>query len=448
MLGHVSATEARLWVRASGPAAMSVRVGQQPDLADGRLVPGPALEAASAHMGHAVVGGLKPSTRYHYCVWLEGRPAMSQPYPAFTTAPSEGQPGRVRFAFTSCVGYHGYESAPGFADMTRTNFDLLLMLGDNHYANTNDPGKQRRFYFDQRDTPGWRALSSRLPIYAIWDDHDYGPDNSDRRLKGKELSLQTFQEHWANPAYGEPDNPGVYFKFSRANVDFFLLDVRYHRDPNRATNLAHKTMLGSRQVNWLKRELLASRAPVKFLIAGGEWQSHGSDDSWTSFREERDDLFRFLEQERVEGVLLISGDRHFTGAYQVQGKWIEVTAGPIGSANATAKNTPEMFLNFSGGKPKLYCIYDVDTTVTPPAVTLEVYKTAEGLALRRPFTWDEVTGRTKIPALPPTAPAKTEAKPAAKPETKPPAKPAPKPEQTPEARPPTGATKVEKSKDI
>jgi hypothetical protein len=222
-------------------------------------------------------------------------------------------------------------------------------------------------------------------------------------MKGKELSLQTFKEHWANPAYGEPDNPGVYFKFTRANVDVFMLDGRYHRDPNKATNIAHKAHLGAKQVAWLKRELLASRAPVKMLAAGGEWQSFGTDDSWTSFKEEREEVFRFIEENQIQGVLFISGDRHFTGAYHVRGKWIEVTAGPLGSGPAGVKKSPEAFMDLSATKGHFYCIYDLDTVASPPKVTLEVYRVGDGLVERRPFTWDEVNGATKIKLLPPPA---------------------------------------------
>jgi alkaline phosphatase D len=402
MLGHVSSTEARIWAKSSEPAKLSVRLSTKPDLSGSRTVRGPKLETASGLMGHVVVSGLQPSTLYYYSVLLDGKPALPRPYPSFTTAPREGQPGRVRVAFTSCVGYHGYDATAGYADMARTNIDLLLMLGDNHYANTNDPVVQRKFYFDQRTTAGWRGLSPGMPIYAIWDDHDFGPDNSDGTMKGKERSLQTFREHWANPAYGEADNPGVYFKFTRANVDFFMLDGRYHRDPNKAANLAHKTQLGAKQLAWLKRELLASKAPVKIMAAGGEWQGYGTEDSWRSFKQERDDIFKFIEDNGIQGVLLVSGDRHFTGAYQVEAKWIEVTVGPMGSAVATARNTPEMFLNFSATKGHFYCVYDLDTTAAPPKVALEVYRVGDGLAHRRAFTWDEVLGITEIKPLPPS----------------------------------------------
>ena len=404
MLGHISSTNALIWAHASAAARLSIRVGTREDLSDGKVFDGPLLDADNGFMGHVALGGLTPETRYFYSVSLDGRPAMLRPYPSFTTAPPEGTSGRVRFTFTSCVGFHGYDATAGYADLARTNIDFLLMLGDNVYSNTNDPAVQRRFYFDQRDSAGWRGLSPGTPIYAIWDDHDYGPDNSDRRMKGKEQSLKTFREIWANPAYGEPDNPGVYCKLTRRDVDVFLLDGRYYRDPNRATNLTRKTMLGTRQLEWFKRELAASKAKVKVLVSGGEWQVHGTDDSWRSFKEERDEIFKFIQQKGIDGVLLLSGDRHFTGAYQVEGKWLEVTVGPLGSFAIVAKNSPEMFLNFSETKGHYYCVYDLATAATPPQVTLEVYRVGDGQVLRRPFTWDEVNGVTKIKTLPPPKP--------------------------------------------
>jgi len=401
MLGHTTSTNARIWMRASEPARVSIRIGTGPELSRSRTISGARLTTNTANAGEIMLSGLQPSTQFYYTVLLDGKPAISQPYPSFTTPAPEGKDARVRFAFTSCVGFKGSDSAAGYADMaTRTNIDLLFMLGDNHYANTNDIVKQRVFYADQRRQSGWRDLTSRIPTYGVWDDHDYGPDNSDRNLKGKEVSLRAFKEHWANPYYGETNNPGVYSRFTRGNVDFFLIDVRYHRSPNRDTNLLKKTMLGPDQLQWLKRELLTSTAPVKVIASGSEFQSNGTVDSWASFKRERDDLLDFIKDAEISGVLLISGDRHFTGAYQVRTNWIEVTAGPIGSGNADAKNVSEMFLNYSPTKSKFYCVYDVDTRARPPAVTLEVYRVAEGLAQRRPFTWDEVTGKTKIKPLP------------------------------------------------
>ena len=68
LLGHVSSTNALLWAKASGPAKLSVRVGQQADLSDGTVVAGPQLEAETDFMAKALVPNLQPAHRYYYCL--------------------------------------------------------------------------------------------------------------------------------------------------------------------------------------------------------------------------------------------------------------------------------------------------------------------------------------------------------------------------------------------
>ena len=407
MVGHTGPRDTRIWAKASGGARLGVRIGTDAALGDARVVDGPALGAESDFMGHVRVDGLQPATTYHYAVTLDGAPAMLRPYPSFTTAPETGAPSRTRVAFSSCVGRSGFLSAAIWAEMSaRTKFDLLLMLGDNTYADSTAPGIQRRHYYDHRSPLGYAEITRRVPTYGIWDDHDYGPNDSDGTAKGKEISLQTFQQFWANPGYGERDNPGIYFKFSRGEIDFFMLDSRYHRTPNRTPDDGTKTMLGTRQLAWLKRELLASKAKVKFIACGSEWEKHSHADSWNSFARERDEIFAFIREHDFPGVILLSGDRHFTGAYQIDGRLIEVTSGPLGSTTTNGVNKPDMFLNLVEGK--MCSVFDVDTTGPQPQVTLEVYRGGAGKIHERKFTWDEINGRTRIPTLPlpPPAPPK------------------------------------------
>ena len=400
MLGHISATEARIWVKATGATRCSVQIGEQADLSSARVVEGPALSAESAFADTIVVPGLQPATRYFYTVLLDGQPALARPWPSFTTAPAEGTKGKVRFAFGSCVGKEPWLDAALWADLAaRTSVDLVLLLGDNHYANSPDPEKQRAALIAHRDDPGFRALFQRTPMLAVWDDHDFGVNDSDGTQKDKDASLRTFKQFFANPGYGEPENPGVYFKTTRGDVDFFLLDDRYHRSPNKAADDGTKTMLGEKQLAWLKRELLASKGTIKILACGGEWQANGSDDSWRSFKRERDEIFAFLAEHEIRNVLLLSGDRHFTAGYQVEGRFIEICSGPIGSPNVVpGKLSPHMFALHDHGK--MICVLDIDTAAQPPTVALEVLEAGVGIVGKRKFTWEEVTGAAEIAPLP------------------------------------------------
>lgn len=407
MVGHVEPNSARIWVRATGEAPLALRIGKQADLGDGRTVAGPRLQAGADFAGHVAVADLEPSTRYYYAPLLDGQPSVTRPYPSFVTAPPASAPLKMRFAFGSCVGRRAADPAAAWGDMAaRAQFDLLLMLGDNNYADSTDPVVQRAFYREQRSVAGFREVTRRTPTYGIWDDHDYGPNDSDGTAPGKERSLQTFQQLWANPSYGQADDPGIYSKFSRGDVEFFLLDDRYHRSPNKAPDDGTKTMLGVKQLAWLKRELLASKAKIKFVASGSEWQINGHADSWTSFDRERRDIWKFIADNKIQGVMLLSGDRHFTGGYQINGQLIEITSGPLGATNYPSIPLPEMFLNY--GEGKLYCIFDVDTRTPQPTVALEVYRAGAGLIETRRFTWDEINGVTKIPALPMTTASVTQ----------------------------------------
>ena len=414
MLGHIGPTEARVWVKATGAAKLTMRVSERADLADAREVAGPELQEASAFTGVVIIPGLKAATPYFYTVLLDGQPALARPWPAFSTAPADGARGKLRFAFGSCVGKEPWLAAATWADLdARTAVNFVLLLGDNHYANTTDPAKQRAAFIGHRRNPGFRALFAHTPLYGIWDDHDFGVNDSDGSQTGKEDSLRTFSEFFANAGAGEPDNPGIYFKFTRGDVDFFLLDVRYHRSPIKAPDDGTKTQLGAKQLAWLKRELLASKATLKVIGSGGEWQSHSSEDSWKSYAREEQEIFDHLAEHDIRNVLLLSGDRHFTAAYHVRGRFIEVTSGPLGSPGAKSKPVPEMFAYRDGGR--FFCIYDIDTAATPPAVALEIWQTGVGLVEKRAFTWEQVTGGAKIePKLPPLKSAPVPAPPAIK----------------------------------
>ncbi len=71
-------------------------------------------------------------------------------------------------------------------------------------------------------------------------------------------------------------------------------------------------MLGEQQLAWLKSELQASTAVFKLLVAGGGWsRAKGpTGDSWAAFLHERDGIFRFIRDNQITGVVLLSGDSH------------------------------------------------------------------------------------------------------------------------------------------
>ena len=64
---------------------------------------------------------------------------------------------------------------------------FFLHVGDFHYENLDgeDPEAYRQAYRDVLASPAQSALYRSTPIAYMWDDHDYGPNNSDRFSPGR-----------------------------------------------------------------------------------------------------------------------------------------------------------------------------------------------------------------------------------------------------------------------
>ena len=98
-------------------------------------------------------------------------------------------------------------------------------------------------------------------------------------------------------------------------------------------------------------------------------------------------------------MVLLSGDRHVTAAYQVLGRFIEVTSGPFGAENnhGSPYNPDEMFMLHDHGN--FFVVLEVDTTAVDPALTLEVHQVGRGLVRKRAFSWPEINGEASISDL-------------------------------------------------
>ncbi len=161
-----------------------------------------------------------------------------------------------------------------------------------------------------------QPLLANAANYAIWDDHEYGPNDADRTYVHKDKTLRAFQLFWGNPSYGLPGacGPnGITSYFQWGDVDFFLLDNRWFRPPNDCKT-CEKTILGKEQLEWLIEALAASKATFKLVAVGGQvlntverWET------WANLApEERNYLLGRLAAEGVRNVIFLTGDRHHT----------------------------------------------------------------------------------------------------------------------------------------
>lgn len=169
--------------------------------------------------------------------------------------------------------------------------DVLLMLGDNIYGDTEDMDVLREKYAQLAAQPGFAALRQRVPIVAVWDDHDYGADDAGREYPRKRESQQVFCDFFGVAA----DSPlraqaGIYRGVTVGppgrRVQFICLDTRYHRSPLNVIPQAEQvpgqgpyrpsvdpdaTVLGAEQWAWLERAS-ASRRKCGSCSRASRWR--------------------------------------------------------------------------------------------------------------------------------------------------------------------------------
>lgn len=324
LLGNVTDRGASIWVRTAKESPVTLRVfhdagrSQLVQSAQGKTNP------RRDFTGVVRVDGLKPATDYWYEVELNGQPVNEADRGSFHTYPRSGDQSRFRVAFGGGAGYTPWHERM-WDTIHEQRLAAMLFLGDNVYIDLPEqPGPLHYYtYYRRQSRPEFRRLVSSTPIYAIWDDHDAAIDDvwlgpyRDKPAWKQPLFAQ-FQENWVNPPTGAAEWPGGWFHFSIGDVDFFMLDCRIYRTNPFAEQ---KTMLGPTQLQWLTNGLKNSRATFKVVASSVPWApgaKPGSHDTWDGFADEREAIFTSISQNDVEGVVLISADRHRSDAWRIE----------------------------------------------------------------------------------------------------------------------------------
>lgn len=313
--GHTTPNSFKLWLLAKNADQVRMR------LLDGdQVVKAKTVDVAGVAFwkDHAPITveftNLKPQQEYELEVALDGE-VLEERY-VFSTFPAE-----LKEAYTFTVGSCALlvtgawkilwsDKVKVFKTMATVDSDFMLWLGDNVYLLLGEWEKARRFqkkYTKVRTEPAINDFMRSRPNYAIWDDHDYGPDNCDGTFENKDATLANFQSFWPNPSFGTDETQGIFSHFKYQDSEFFLLDDRYHRI---AAN--HQTMIGDAQMAWLKERLRASQATFKFVAHGSQVTNEANKYECMAQYPQKEELFDFIRDEKITGVIFLSGDRHFT----------------------------------------------------------------------------------------------------------------------------------------
>jgi len=297
-----------------------------------------------------ILSGLNYDTEYKYRVEFDE--GNFSKWFNFETFPTQGVPGKFSFVFGSGMREkwatpHVYkkikEAAPTF----------VALLGDQMYSDydgnlnkleeylTNDSlrlkkieegevmlketsvleafrGKYHRSFVEN-----FQKMSSRIPIMGIWDDHDMGEDNNDGTYPYKEEARQVFMETYPTYPYVIEDE-GIYYRFTIADVDAFVLDTRWYRSPMQNAEGPKKVMLGEEQREWLLNGLKNSTARFKIIFSSIPFNDYGGDtsrdrpgcnDGWGGFTYARNQVLSFIRENQIQGVVVFSADQHYPSTH-------------------------------------------------------------------------------------------------------------------------------------
>ena len=304
----------------------TARLALSPDASFGQRTYTPTVSVREG-VARFTVRNLEPGRTYHYAVEVNGVLDLQ------TT-------GRFRvqddpsylFVFGSCARsgsnhvifdtIRALEPAPAF----------FVHLGDLHYDDIGRFGPadgvsylpEYRAAYDvilrsARQGTLWRTM----PIAYTWDDHDYGPNDSDTTSPGKADAYRAFREYVPHQPLASPTREGIYQSFVIGRVRYVLTDCRSKRSPKGRADNVSKVVLGAEQEAWFKAELLAAKAAGQAVCWANSkpWvaSAEAGGDSWGGYTTERARLANFIaEHDLAERTFIVSGDMHAVAYYDAK----------------------------------------------------------------------------------------------------------------------------------
>ena len=252
-------------------------------------------------------------------------PAKSESRPAVVADRVSARPELTitTIGFGSCA--HEDRPLPIWDTIRAAHCDAFVLCGDNIYGDSADPLVLRKKYDLLGANPGFAKLRETTPLFATWDDHDYGINDGGAGFPGAVAAQKEFCDFFHVPAASPlRTTPGVYDCVTLGpegkRIQLILLDTRAFRSPLKKDPASPKvtipnndpgaTVLGEAQWAWLERRL---REPAELRVVVSSIQviatDHGSE-KWENFPNERARFFELLRRTEAQNVVVISGDRH------------------------------------------------------------------------------------------------------------------------------------------
>lgn len=323
MLGYNATREVGIWIESN--QASKVKLKYWPVLNPKKV--NFSLEVMASHengyTAKLIAERLEPNTKYIYEIYIDGKREKPKYSQSFTTQQLwkwRNDAPDFKFLAGSCfyINEEAYDR-PGkpyggeyqiLSHMTKENPHFMMWLGDNTYLREADWDSRSGVYARYSHTRNLAELQEFLVKthhYAVWDDHDYGPNDNEWTYYGKEWTQSAFNNYWMNPTTNTAGNSGITSMFTWSDSDFFLLDNRTNRDVRDKNG----KILGEHQFNWLIDALRFSEAKFKFICIGGQFlNTVAKYENHAVFAEERQAIIDAINKYKIKNVIFLTGDRH------------------------------------------------------------------------------------------------------------------------------------------
>ncbi len=353
MLGYSEMLEVALWVQTTKTANVRIAYWIDGDINSKHYTNTVLTQKSKAFTTLLIADTLEPGNNYKYQLLINNK-VVNLPYATTfqTQTLWKWRTDPPNFSFITGSGTyinekkydrpgHGYGGGYKiFKAMADKHADFMIWLGDNIYLREPDWNSKTGIfhrYTDTRSLPEMQPFLASTHNYAILDDHDFGPNDSDKSFWNQNETLEAFGDFWANPSYGVDNIKGAITSFQWGDADFFLLDNRTHRTPNKRET-GEKTELGEEQLQWLINNLVDSHATFKFVVMGGQFLSTSPTyESYSNngFDKERQRIIDYIYTENIKNVIFLTGDVHFSelAVLKEKGKptiW-DITSSPLNS---------------------------------------------------------------------------------------------------------------------
>lgn len=372
ILGHVDDTNAIIWYRPAEAGEYQAEIYDE----NKKKVDSRKAVASTEHdlCVKWTFKGLMPDRTYHYRITNADQTLAAGEQYHFNTAVNPDKPSTTTLTFGSCA------SSTDFFDVWKRiaseGTDGLVLMGDTPYIDRSALAFNRNRHRQFISMPPLQVLCANTPLWDTWDDHDFGGNDTDGRVKDKKAIRQVVTEYRAQLNYGENDK-GIYTKFRRGPVEVFMIDARYFAQTEKSPfDESKPTGLGKQQWDWFLSGLKASTAPFKVLLSGMIWddKKNREKDDWHTYAHEREYLFDFIGKEKIKGVILLSGDIHVSRHLKYPMKerigydLHQFISSPLHNRIIPSLNVPHPNLVWGEPIPNIFLRIEFDSTASTPTL--------------------------------------------------------------------------------